>query len=76
MSESNERWLLDGDCEKCRRKLYCSNVCRAHKVAISNQVANLITDSTMGAFGRCGANPNRDVMLGVSKAALTTLKLY
>lgn len=29
MEESNERWKTDGDCSKCRRKLYCGKDCKA-----------------------------------------------
>lgn len=28
---SSEQWLEDGDCERCRRKKYCSKPCAANK---------------------------------------------
>lgn len=29
--ESRDRWLIDGDCSKCRRKEYCGTECAASK---------------------------------------------
>ena len=29
MTNGNERWKTDGDCSKCRRKLYCGKDCKA-----------------------------------------------
>ena len=29
MNNSNEQWKLNGDCNKCRRKLYCNKICKA-----------------------------------------------
>lgn len=31
MTEKSEQWLLDGKCNICRRKEYCSKPCRACK---------------------------------------------
>ena len=31
MSESNERWLTDGNCYYCRRYEYCQKPCTAQK---------------------------------------------
>lgn len=29
--EENERWLIDGDCRKCRRDPYCKKACTVRK---------------------------------------------
>ena len=31
MSDKSEQWLLDGNCNICRRKEYCSKPCKACK---------------------------------------------
>ena len=33
--ENRDRWLIDGDCSKCRRKEYCSTECTVSKRAIN-----------------------------------------
>ena len=36
MSEvpESDRWLIDGDCSKCRRKNYCNKSCKKNKQRI------------------------------------------
>lgn len=29
--QSDQQWKLEGDCQKCRRKKYCSSQCRPRK---------------------------------------------
>lgn len=31
MIEETEQWLLDGDCDKCRKEKYCDKDCGAYK---------------------------------------------
>ena len=26
--DNSEQWLIDGDCEECRKKAYCKNDCK------------------------------------------------
>lgn len=35
---SNERWLTDGDCTKCRMQSYCNKGCKAGKAHKKRQV--------------------------------------
>ena len=32
-----EQWLLDGDCDKCRKEKYCDKDCTAYKKYINMQ---------------------------------------
>lgn len=45
-----DRWLIDGDCEKCRRRSYCSKACtkqnRRTKIEVGNLVSHAILKST------------------------------
>lgn len=45
-----DQWKLNGNCDKCRRKEYCSTICGAkkrHNRALLNRISNAIIDSTM-----------------------------
>lgn len=41
-----DQWLLDGDCDKCRREKYCDKECTKAKRATAKVFQNLI-DSAM-----------------------------
>lgn len=40
--EDNEQWLLDGDCNQCRRKNYCSKPCKIVKHESDMRIINAI----------------------------------
>ncbi len=42
----NEQWLLDGICQECRRKEYCSKPCKRNKVRIKREIAASIAEKT------------------------------
>lgn len=41
---SNEQWLSDGDCTKCRRFKYCSKLCTAAKRFKTAEANKVILD--------------------------------
>lgn len=45
-AEDNERWLSDGDCNKCRRKPYCKKACTATKRALRSIISEMIRKQT------------------------------
>lgn len=46
MSDSNEQWLLDGICQECRRKDYCSKPCKRNKVRTESEIISYIRKRT------------------------------
>lgn len=44
--EDNERWLIDGDCSKCRRNSYCSKACTIRKRNGEKAIRNIIRSGT------------------------------
>ena len=58
MAEVNEteQWLLSGDCNKCRRKPYCSKPCTIAKRHAERErealVASLLNEATHGIYGQ------------------------
>ena len=46
----NERWLIDGDCFKCRREKYCKEQCKKHKIRIDAEVTEAV-NKVMPAIG-------------------------
>ena len=50
----NEQWLLDGNCNICRRKNYCKKDCtkraRATAAWLSGAVKDVLDDVTGGAY--------------------------
>lgn len=44
MSTENERWLIDGDCSKCRRANYCGTECTASKRRTRAELLRLIRE--------------------------------
>ena len=48
---SNEQWKHGGDCNKCRRKKYCSKACSENKRRVSKQ----LNDKVAGFFKKGGA---------------------
>lgn len=39
----NEQWKESGSCKECRRKNYCKNECKAHKVRIDHEIKIAVT---------------------------------
>lgn len=56
MAESNEQWLLNGNCNKCRRQKYCSKGCKRNKISTQRAINRFITDKmderTGGAYSQ------------------------
>jgi radical SAM protein with 4Fe4S-binding SPASM domain len=46
MSESADRWKIDGDCSKCRRRLYCKKACRLNEKRVTGMMTKMIYDKT------------------------------
>ena len=44
-----DQWKLDGDCDKCRKKNYCSKECKAAKVAFRVHMMELVNQMIKGA---------------------------
>ncbi len=42
--ESRDRWLIDGDCSKCRRKEYCGTECTASKRRTYAYIMEMVRD--------------------------------
>ena len=42
--ESRDRWLIDGDCSKCRRKEYCGTECAASKRRTYAHIMEMVRD--------------------------------
>lgn len=51
---NSEQWKLDGDCNLCRRKNYCSKPCtrckRVFEASIQRAVVSALDKRTGGAF--------------------------
>lgn len=45
-TDNDERWLIDGDCNKCRRAEYCSKPCTANKRRTTNWLHDEILSTT------------------------------
>lgn len=41
----NEQWKASGDCEKCRKKSYCSKPCKVHKERVSKECLKKVLDT-------------------------------
>ena len=54
MANENEQWLLNGECNKCRRQSYCSKPCTQYKreteAMIHSLVSSKLNEMTGGAF--------------------------
>jgi len=46
--DETDQWLLDGICEKCRRKPHCTKRCRANKVGEEKAVKQAFAQSPVG----------------------------
>lgn len=44
--DSNEQWLLDGICQECRRKDFCSKPCNRNKVRTEREITAYILERT------------------------------
>ena len=53
--KETEQWLLEGNCNKCRRDKYCSKPCKKSKIrrqrAISGFITNKMNEKTNGLYG-------------------------
>lgn len=41
----NEQWKVGGNCEKCRKKLYCSKPCKVHREKVSKEYLKMLLDA-------------------------------
>lgn len=61
-ASKNEQWLLDGNCDICRRRNYCKKDCtkrtRATAAWLSGAVKGVLDDVTGGAYSAI-LNKNR-----------------
>lgn len=52
--EQNEQWKLQGNCQVCRRRNYCSKLCtakqRANQIAFNAAMYNAMDKTTGGAI--------------------------
>ena len=44
--DSNEQWLLDGNCRECRRKEYCSKPCKRNEARIERELVARVREVT------------------------------
>lgn len=44
---SNEQWLEDGDCSKCRRKNYCKKRCKRSRQAMRNTILDMFNKAML-----------------------------
>ena len=44
-----DSWLIDGNCETCRRKNYCKTECKTHRVKRKRSIYNALLSAT-GAY--------------------------
>lgn len=44
--QETDRWLIDGDCKKCRRKDYCAKECTKSKRWFKEAVQKLVEKKT------------------------------
>lgn len=62
-----DRWLIDGDCEKCRKRTYCSNMCTKRKRSIKNELHNRVTYALLKSTGLIPNTPNSVINQGCDK---------
>lgn len=41
-----DSWLIDGNCEVCRRKNYCKTECKKHRVKRKRSIYNALISAT------------------------------
>jgi len=46
VKDESEQWLLDGDCNKCRKQKYCSKECKRSRVNFEQAVHDYIMQRT------------------------------
>lgn len=55
MANENEQWLLNGECNKCRRQSYCSKPCTRNKrrteAMMHSLVSSTLNEMTGGSYG-------------------------
>lgn len=44
-TENRDRWLIDGNCTKCRRQKFCSKPCKRHKGAVQRELMGMMTSA-------------------------------
>ena len=47
---TEESWLTDGNCAKCRRNIYCSKDCKKHKQAMQALFRSMLEQKLGGDF--------------------------
>lgn len=64
MTENNEQWKLQGNCNECRRQKYCSTGCKAHKLKLYSEmsaiVASKMDEKTGGAYSQVMSSLNKN----------------
>lgn len=45
-----DSWLIDGNCESCRRKNYCSKPCTKNKQAVRQVIRNVVRKKMVEAM--------------------------
>lgn len=46
MPQETDRWLIDGNCDLCRRNPYCATRCTKNKERLRAAIRNLIMQQT------------------------------
>ena len=44
MSDRSEQWLLEGNCDICRRKNYCKKACTKRKILLQYKMSKAVTE--------------------------------
>lgn len=51
----NDQWLLNGECNKCRRQNYCSKRCNCNKrkteMVVNSFISSKLNEMTNGVYG-------------------------
>lgn len=45
-----DSWLTDGNCETCRRKSYCNNECKRHRIKRKRVLYNAVLEFSKGVI--------------------------
>lgn len=56
--KETEQWLLNGDCDKCRKNKYCRKACKPCKQSFQRA----ITSTTVEAMNRVSGGAYGDIM--------------
>ena len=48
--DESEQWLLQGNCDLCRKNKYCSKYCKAKENYVANYARNRLQQMIMNKF--------------------------